>query len=378
MLLPTNNTDTTNREPNSKTGGTSISDLPVTSVVPATMQISTTANLIPSTHKRTPKIRYVAYMISLLLLILLLVAMINQQKLYDWWRLRGYTPPAYVAQLATQDTMNSYTRHLFYLNRPKILNTVQGFRDYCPENKNTIVLGCYRSGQNGIFIYNVPDPTLAGVTEVTAAHEVLHSVYARLSGKERNYVNGLLESYYKNDLHNATVLAEVKLYQETEPRDVMDEMNSTFGTEILNLPPALNSYYGKYFTDRSAIVHYEQQYEVQLTTRLNTVSSDDKTLASLQQSIQSQEGSLQQQYSQIEADHQQLTNLLNADETSSYNAQVDSFNSEVDAYNSAIGTLQANISSYNQLVTTRNLIAGQLTTLDKALDTRLSVQTTQK
>jgi hypothetical protein len=324
------------------------------------------------------KSRFVFYFVAVLLFGLLATIMINQQKIYDWWRLRGYKPPSYVEELANQDTMNSYTRHLFYLNRPKILNTVEGFRSYCPENENTIVLGCYHSGQNGIFIYNVPDPTLSGVTEVTAAHEVLHAVYARLSVKERNYVDGLLEDYYKNGLHDANVIAEVKIYKETEPHDVMDEMNSTFGTEILNLPSALKSYYGQFFSNRAAIVRYEQQYEVQLTTRLNTISSDDTSLAISQQSIQGQESSLQQEYNQIEVAHQQLTNLLNAGETNTYNAQVDSYNAAVDRYNAAVGTLQTDISSYNQLVTTRNLIAGQLTTLDKALDTRLSVQTTQK
>ncbi len=377
MLPQTNNKDSTQSEQIGQNleGPVSNADTGPYSTVLNSAQIN------PEDPKKKEK-RGLAGIVFVLVLSLIIVSgvivlILNQQRLSDWWKLRGYRPPGFVTELATQDTMNAYTRHLFYLNRPEILNTVAGFRKYCPENENTIVLGCYHSGQNGIFIYNVPDPTLAGVTEVTAAHEVLHSVYARLSNSERSYVDGLLENYYQHDLRNQTVLAEVKLYQQTEPHDVMDEMNSTFGTEILDLPAPLDKYYDQFFTDRAAIVHYEQQYEGALTTRYNTIASDDSMLTSLQQSITSQESTLQAEYNQITSDHQQLNALLNADETSSYNARVDGYNSEVETYNHAIATLQAEIANYNQLVTARNLIAGQLTTLDKALDTRLSTQQTQ-
>src|SRR5215475_3224989 len=124
--------------------------------------------------------------------VLLLLLLVSAEALYsgryaiqDWWRLRGYTPPSAVAQLATDDTMNTYTRHLFYLNKPQLPTTVNNFRKVCPEDLDTIVLGCYHPDQNGIYIYAVQDPTLAGIQQVTAAHEVLHSVYGRLSGSER-------------------------------------------------------------------------------------------------------------------------------------------------------------------------------------------------
>src|ERR1700759_511321 len=86
----------------------------------------------------------------------------QRQHLTDWWKLRGYIPPAPVAQLTTDDGMNAYTRHLFYLNKPQLPPTVGAFRKVCPENLDTIVLGCYHPDQDGIYIYAVSDPTLAG------------------------------------------------------------------------------------------------------------------------------------------------------------------------------------------------------------------------
>ena len=35
------------------------------------------------------------------------------------------------------------------------------------ESEKTIILGCYHSDQEGIFVYNVTDPRLSGVEQVT-------------------------------------------------------------------------------------------------------------------------------------------------------------------------------------------------------------------
>jgi len=210
----------------------------------------------PSPNKSS---RLASYLVLLGLIAILVLVGINRLAIQDWFKLRGYQPPAAVAQLASQDTMNNYTRHLFYLNKPQLLGTVSSFRQSCPENKDTIVLGCYHSDQNGIYIYAVADPTLAGIQQVTAAHEVLHAVYARLSSHDRAQLDSQLEAFYKDGLTDSRVLAEVKLYQQTEPHDVMDEMSCTFGTELASLPAPLEAYYHQYFTNRSAIVAYEQQ-----------------------------------------------------------------------------------------------------------------------
>lgn len=328
--------------------------------------------MLPSQNKSSPVL--LSVLITIPLLVLVALALGNLQKIEDWWRLRGYQPPATVAQLASQDTMNSYTRHLFYLNKPQLLGSVSSFRIDCPENKNTIVLGCYHPDQNGIYIYNVSDPALAGVQQVTAAHEVLHSIYARLSDKDRKSLNSQLQNFYKHGLTNQRVLAEVKIYQQTEPADVMDEMSCTFGTELPNLPDGLEAYYKKYFTNRAAIVAYEQQYESEFTSRQDTIKSDDQQLAAQKAQITSQEAALNFQLTQIKSDRARLDSLLAAGQTAAYNAAVPGFNNEIITYNNGVDSLQSTIAAYNQLVAVRNQVAGQLTTLDSAIDTRLTTQ----
>jgi hypothetical protein len=326
----------------------------------------------PSRKKR----RLVWPAVLLVWLALAGLALANRQSIYDWWRLRGYQPPAAIQQLAAQDTMTPYTRHLFYLNKPRLVSSVASFRQYCPENKDTIVLGCYHPGQNGIYIYQVKDPALSGVVQVTAAHEVLHATYARLSSKDRQRVDGLLNNYYRTGLTNQRVKDEIKLYQKTEPHSVTDEMNSTFGTEIADLPTALETYYRQYFSNRAAIVAYEQQYDAVFTGRQAVIASDDQQLAAMKQQIDSREAALQAKQSQLSTTQSHLNSLLASGQTETYNAQIPAYNIQIDDYNNGVTSLKALISQYNQLVATRNAVASELATLDKALDTRLAPQTT--
>lgn len=297
---------------------------------------------------------------------------LNQQKITDWWRLRGYQPSPAIQQLADQDTMTSYTRHLFYLNRPQLLSSVNSFRKHCPENETNIVLGCYHPGQNGIFIYQVKDPALSGVIQVTAAHEVLHSVYARLNTNERNNLNRLLSDYYKNGLQDERVKSEIKIYRQTEPNAVLEEMSCTFGTQITDLPEPLENYYKKYFSDRSAIVSYEKQYESAFTARQDKIRQDDKRLTAMKQQIDAQQASLEEKQSQLSAVQSRLKSLLADGQTDEYNASIPAYNIQVNQYNDGVADLKGQIEQYNRLVQERNEVASELTTLDQALDTRLS------
>jgi flagellar biosynthesis chaperone FliJ len=297
---------------------------------------------------------------------------INRQPITDWLRLLDYQPPSAISQLADQDTMTPYARHLFYLNKPELLSSVSSFRQHCSENENTIVLGCYHPEQDGIYIYNVQDPELQGVSQVTAAHENLHAIYDRLSDSQRQYVDGLLQDYYQNGLTDQRVKDEIGLYKKTEPKSLLNEMHSIFGTEIADLPPALEEYYNQYFSNRSAIVAFSKRYEQAFTARQNRISQDDRQLSAMKRQIDTQQAALQAQQSRLSSAQRRLKALLSTGQNTEYNAQIPAYNSQVNDYNNSVESLRSLIDSYNQLVTTRNALAKELSTLDKALDTRLA------
>ena len=310
---------------------------------------------------------------SLLLVTLTLLGLVWWQRcpIQDWFRLWGYTSPPAIKQLADDDGMQPYTRHLFYVNKPQLPATVQAFRSGCPENKDTVVLGCYHPGETGIYVDAVQDPTLAGIQQVTAAHEVLHAVYERLGSGERKRLDNELEAYYKRGLTDATVKSEVGIYQRTEPNDVDNEMSCVFGTEVANLPPALEQYYARYFTDRKKITGYYQQYQAQFTSRRQQIAADDAQLTSMKRQIDGLESGLMGQGKALDSQKAQLQQLLGSGQAAAYDTAVSSYNALVRTYNTEVDSVKQQVAAYNQLVDARNSVAGQLTTLAQAIDTRV-------
>jgi hypothetical protein len=271
--------------------------------------------------------------------------------------------------------MTEKAKHDFYVTHPELINGNTAFRQACPGFEQTIVLGCYHSGYNSsIYIYNVSDKRLDGVVEVTAAHEMLHSAYDRLGASDKQHINSLLSSFYANDLHDQRVLDTIDSYKKTEPNDVMNEMHSIFGTEITNLSGELETYYSRYFSDRSAVAAYADNYASEFSSRSDKIKSYEKDLAALKLAIDNQEDKLDSQLAQIQTERRRMNQLRASGQTAEYNGAVPGFNALVNDYNSGITELKDDIARYNQIVAAHNALAEELSGLYKSLDTGLAPQ----
>lgn len=291
------------------------------------------------------------------LLLVMGVIFVKRQAIGDWLRLVGYTPPATVSALASDDTMTAAAKNLFYVNHPDI-TTGQDFTTHCPAGtEKTVVLGCYVGNDNGIYIYRVTDARLNGVEQVTAAHEMLHAAYRRLSEAERTKVNTMLEDFYAHGLHDERIKSTIDAYRSSEPHDIDNEMHSIFGSEVPDLPPALEAYYRQYFTNRKVVTDYTAAYQAEFSNRQAQVAAFDATLKSLKQQIDADKATQQQQQTELD----QLKTKLKTDQAqgdiAAYNADARRYNQLADAYNRLINTLSAEIDRYNQIVDQRNAVA---------------------
>ncbi|MEI8187664.1 MAG: hypothetical protein WCG30_01830 [Candidatus Saccharibacteria bacterium] len=279
----------------------------------------------------------------------------QSRNIRDWIKLSRYTPSSDIINLVSDDTMTPYAKRLFYINHPAFLSGAS-FRQECPNSASTIstILGCYHPDQNGIYIFTVNNPTLKGVEQVTAAHEVLHAIWARLPNSERNRVGALLKAYYDNNLTDPVIKDEISLYQKTEPNSVLDEMNSTFGTEIANLPPELNSYYSQFFTDRSTVVKYSSDYKSVFIGYRDQIKADDLELNHIKSQIDSNQTTIKNDMDSIASQRSDLNKLLSNHQIPEYNAGVAQLNTLIVTYNDLITQTQSLIDQYNQLVVTRN------------------------
>lgn len=282
----------------------------------------------------------------------------NRQNVYDWYQLRHYQAPVVIDQLATQDTMTAHARKIFYVNHAAVEERSTFSKD-CHNNggEQTIVLGCYHSNQAGIFLMSVADARLNGVEQVTAAHEMLHGAYDRLSSGDKNNVNTMLLNYYNHDLHDPRIIATMAAYKKSEPNDLVNEMHSIFGTEIANLPQGLEHYYQRYFTNRSQVATYAAQYQAAFTSRQATLAHDDAQLASLKSQIDNLEADLKSRQATITAEQSTLLSERNSGAVDAYNAGVPGYNALIDAYNRDVQKVQGLVDQFNQLVSTRNAVA---------------------
>ncbi|MCA9331272.1 hypothetical protein KC957_04415, partial [Candidatus Saccharibacteria bacterium] len=221
----------------------------------------------------------------------------------EWYILRDYTPPTEISQLATQTTMTDQARRLFYLNRPQVQDRSE-FNASCEGagGEHTIVLGCYHSPQRGIFVFSVTDTQLKGVEQVTAAHEMLHAAYDRLSRSDRQRIDGLLVDYYQHDLKDERIKRVMDLYKRSAPDDLPNEMHSIFGTEVGDLPEELEDYYRTYFTSRQTVVGFSRQYQAAFTKRQDQIEAYDARLTQLEAQIKVNQTSLNQQAASLQAD----------------------------------------------------------------------------
>jgi hypothetical protein len=311
--------------------------------------------------------------VLLLLLIAVAIGAWQRQWVYDQIALYNYQPPSAIAALATDSTMTDDARRVFYVNHPA-LQAKSTFSKSCPSNtEQTVVLGCYISGQRGIYLLDVDKQELNGIEQVTAAHEMLHAAYDRLSSNDRKRIDSLLQNYFNNGLKDETTRETINEYRSSEPDELVNEMHSIIGTQVGSLPPELEQYYTRYFKDRAALVKYYTNYESAFTTRRDQIKAFDTQLNALKKQIDTLESSLKDESASLAAQRATLDRQRESD-PSTYNAAASRYNAAVNSYNANVRQARSLIDQYNQIVNQRNAIAFEERDLAQSLRSQPSVQ----
>lgn len=311
------------------------------------------------------------YLLLALLVAINVVAWTERQALADWWRLRDYEPSAQIEGLTSNATMTPYAQRLFYINHPS-LEDKASFNSHCSDQtEETAVLGCYHGDRQGIYIYAVTDSRLEGVRQVTAAHEMLHQAYDRLSARERQHVRTLLEQYNASGMLAPDVQSKLESYKKQPTVDLTNEMHSIFGTEVRELPAELEAYYGRYFANRLKVVEFSEAYRSEFTRRQQLVEQYDAQLADLKKQISANRGTLEGKIAYLKSKEREINQDAADRNQAAYEADIRDYNDTVTGYNALLGVTRALIEQHNQVVGSRNDIAVQEQQLQQALDSRL-------
>ena len=236
----------------------------------------------------------------------------NRYAITDWYFLRNYTPSAQVAALADQAGFTPKGRALFYRADPQIVTQRAAMISYCDITDNQVAeLGCYLSTDH-IYLLAIAEPNLKNEMATTSGYEMLHSAYQRLSGSQRRTTDAELEQVAAH-ITDPHILDQIQIYAKTEPGARDDELYSVLGTEYTGaLPPALIADYNQYFSNRSQLVAYHQQFE--------------QTFDSLHTQITQLSG-------QIDAQKTAMSRYLAAGQVGQYNDLVPVINVKITTYN---------------------------------------------
>lgn len=302
-----------------------------------------------------------------MIIVMVIIGIRFTQDLEDWSKLLHYQPSPEVARLATTTTMTDTARRLFYVNQPTIENQKLSL-NLCKSSEHTIILGCYVPSK-GIFLQAVTDPRLQGVVEVTAAHEMLHVVYQRMSLLEQTQIDKQLQSVLKK-VQNPRILKLVETYRNQDPRSVSNELHSILGTEVRNLGVELEEHYRKYFTNRSAIIVLSERYERVFATLRDKAKTLNEQLVTLKSELEQLVAQVKQESETVDSERANLQGSISTMPQSDYNFRVSNFNDRVNGYNQLVARLRAETETYNQMVSEHNSIAIEEKSLVESLENK--------
>lgn len=165
----------------------------------------------------------------------------------------SYHPTSEMTEIRDSLGLTAKGARIFNATLPE-LKEKEEFNQICRDIESAnAILGCYRGDR--VYVYNISSDELVGVREATAAHELLHAVYHRMSADEKREIRDALISVYQKN--QETLGEEIDIYEDDKKEE---ELYVRAGTEIAELPEILERHYGAIFENQDLIAEYYQGY----------------------------------------------------------------------------------------------------------------------
>lgn len=186
---------------------------------------------------------------------------------------------------------------IFYASSPEIDEQATFNANCGTEERSAAILGCFY--KDHIYLYDLKNSELDGTLEVTAAHEMLHAAYQRLTIFERYWLDQKIVDEYNKVKNDDTIKQLMSYYDKAEPGAEVDELHSILGTVIKTLSPDLEAYYARYFKNRVSVVALNEKYN-QVFAQIRAQSTQ------LENKLAAEEPEINQLLAQYDTDRVQL------------------------------------------------------------------------
>ena len=296
----------------------------------------------------------------------------NQQPLQDHLTIWLDDPDPAAAALGETLALTDDGEFVYAASSPVLAGT-ELFSRLCGRvgSDEVNVLGCYADRR--IVVFDIEDDRLQSFEQVTAAHELLHGVWMRMSVEERDRVGALLNDAYEGLRDDPLLADRLAWYAQTEPGQRLNELHSILGTEIAELPDGLERHYGEWFTDRQAIVEMNEEsiaVFAQLERRAARLGSQ---LDDLERQIDERRDAYEHAvsaYNDAVADFNQRADNGDFASSASFEAERDALMAQAAVLDAERQAIDALIDEYNELLADLKRLDRVARSLDEALDSR--------
>lgn len=299
---------------------------------------------------------------------------LNRQFVTDQITVWSYEPTPAIESISERVNFTEKGKFLFYATRPEVAQANQ-FNQDCPRQEpGSAILGCYNADR--IFIYDITNEQLDGIKEVTAAHEMLHGAWARLSAAEQERLSKLLLAEYQKHVQGE-LKERMGYYERNEADQVINELHSILPTEVSELSPELEEYYDQYFVERQKVVSLFDSYNSVFQGLKRESESLYQRLTTLSSTIDARKATYEQQSQQLAADIQTFNDRASSgsfDSLQEFNDERARLVTRSDELEQARVAISADIDQYNTVYRQYLKVATDLDTLSSSIDSIPDVQ----
>jgi len=299
-------------------------------------------------------------------------AILERQMITDRVLASQYTPSAEMKTIKDQLQLTGKGKFLFDASQPKI-QPASDFNKSCGRRieTNNPILGCYYLQR--IYVFDVPAKELEGIEQTTAAHELLHAAYERLSDDDRTEINAEIRKVMRT-IETPELQERMRYYQRTEPGQEFNELFAILGSEFPSVGAALERKYAEYFTSREKVVAFYDKYNTVFTDVKARLNSQKDAINSLTRQTNNAIAAYERNVKQLDQDIKEFNDQANNGDFSNsneFNAKRSSLAARQQQINQERTRLQQQIASIKQLTQNRNKLVEKYNALNESIDSNV-------
>ena len=310
------------------------------------------------------------------------LAYVNRGDIQDYLKAENFTPSERVQIITDTVAFTPKGERIFLASHPTVGGREEFSRwcanvDHAEEGH---ILGCYADER--IRLFEVSDERLQGIVEVTAVHELLHAVFARMKPQDREVLSDALrEEYEQRIVDDAEFETRMSVYADLSPRAFANELHSVFGTEVADIPASLEEHYAKWISDRGEVVEWYNEYHGVFTSLSAEADRLSAELEALREQIETDSSAYDEAVRQFNAD---AADFKARNERYEFSGNVELFDSvrssllfRQDELSAELQRIQADTDTFNSLRDELLALNDVSLKLNEVLDSKLPTPTAE-